>query len=330
MKKVVIKMRGGLGNQLFILSYLLCLINKYKPNISYKIDLSEYKNYKTRNFELYEYVQNSSIINPDSLTYQNKNISDIFYKIFRILDYLNRKTNYIISEKNFLSFTNIFGVQFFRHGMGEIKKLKYKNTLLTGYFQDVKYVDPCLEEMKKLTMNGQLLKKLKNNEKFDEYLFKIKSSKNNIAISMRLGKDYKNLDYPIYEGDYFYSGINFIAKKLKWKKINIFVFSDDIEESKRIVEKFDNENSKFNYIFIKNMNPIESLFLMNNCSHYVIANSSFSWWGQKLSMNTNDKEVIAPLYWLDKKRKLNELGIYEENFTLVNQNGTIVLSDSIV
>ena len=40
--------------------------------------------------------------------------------------------------------------------------------------------------------------------------------------------------------------------------------------------------------------PYHDLYLMSQCSDFIIANSSFSWWGAWLA---NKGEVIAPKKW---------------------------------
>ena len=48
--------------------------------------------------------------------------------------------------------------------------------------------------------------------------------------------------------------------------------------------------------FLQDMPVYETLRLMYSCKHFIISNSTFSWWGQYLSQNDN-KVVVSPRVW---------------------------------
>lgn len=80
---------------------------------------------------------------------------------------------------------------------------------------------------------------------------------------------------------------------LKWVKQNFFLTSD--------ICLVNNNYGKKNYI---------DMFLMSNCKHNIIANSSFSWWSAWLNSNLS-KIIIAPKSWygdlnIDRKFLLPE------------------------
>ena len=77
-------------------------------------------------------------------------------------------------------------------------------------------------------------------------------------------------------------------------KAHYFVFSDQPEAARvciplsdeRITLVMQNQSDK---------NAYADLWLMTQCQHFIIANSTFSWWGAWLAANTN-KQVIAPRF----------------------------------
>ena len=53
------------------------------------------------------------------------------------------------------------------------------------------------------------------------------------------------------------------------------------------------------FIVSENDDNRVDLCLMSMCNDFIIANSSYSWWGAWLSTN-KDKKVIAPVQWFGK------------------------------
>ena len=80
--------------------------------------------------------------------------------------------------------------------------------------------------------------------------------------------------------------------KIKNRRILFFVFSDDINWCKKKLG-FNGDN----VIFVSQDMPVyETLRLMYNCKHFILSNSTFSWWGQFLSTSKN-KLVVSPSRW---------------------------------
>ena len=105
------------------------------------------------------------------------------------------------------------------------------------------------------------------------------------AINVRRG-DYLTQPrrHPVITMDY----INESYKQLPHCD-KIIVLSDDIEWCK--------ENIKLpNLVFVENYRDCEALWLLSLCDHFIISNSSFSWWGAYLS-RTDNKVVISPDTW---------------------------------
>jgi hypothetical protein len=93
-------------------------------------------------------------------------------------------------------------------------------------------------------------------------------------------------NHPPCSIDYYQRALEVVPQSLP-----IIVFSDDIEWCKR--QAFFHGSR---WVFSHHRSNIVDMCLMSHCSHHVIANSSFSWWGAYLSANSN-KIVVAPYKW---------------------------------
>jgi len=116
-----------------------------------------------------------------------------------------------------------------------------------------------------------------------------------VAIHVRRG-DYvrdpaTNQTHGTCSVEYYSKAIERVAEMTK--RPEFFVFSDDPDWCRK------NLAVRFPTTYIANNVPggeCEDLRLMTHCRHFIIANSSFSWWGAFLSPFAG-KVVIAPRKW---------------------------------
>jgi hypothetical protein len=162
---------------------------------------------------------------------------------------------------------------------------------LEGYFQSEKYFNDCADVVRQDVT-------LKNPSPV--FVEKSKEMKigNTVSVHIRRGDYVGNPHHPTMDLSYYQKGIEEIEKKTPIDMV--VVFSDDIAWCQ--------EHIKFDYktIFINKKElglvDAEELLLMSHCKHFIIANSSFSWWGAWLASNP-DKMVIAPKKWFGDDKK---------------------------
>jgi Glycosyl transferase family 11 len=133
----------------------------------------------------------------------------------------------------------------------------------------------------------------------------IKLQSNPVSLHIRRGDYVNNKHHPLCDLEYYYHAEHYIKSKIN--NPLFFIFSDDIEWVR--------QNLKIsNCVFVSNPNitEVEELTLMSNCSHNIIANSTFSWWGAYLNQK-DGKIVIAPKQWT-KNKSSNELDILPKNW----------------
>lgn len=166
---------------------------------------------------------------------------------------------------------------------------KHGGIIYRGYFQSEKY----------FKHNRSLILDLFSLPQEDLDYINSKYSKimenKTISIHIRRG-DYLKFQnhHPLLTPEYYLKAINLILSKDKVN--NYIVFSDDIEWCKSIFG--DNEDIHY----IENEPDYIDLYLMSKCTHNIIANSTFSWWGAWLNQTPN-KIVVAPNTWFGSARK---------------------------
>jgi hypothetical protein len=171
-----------------------------------------------------------------------------------------------------------------------VSSLKSKNIYLSGNFQSETYFTskraellkdfsfPVLDEMNELVRT------------------KILNTSNSVALHIRRGDYWSTSNKNIYTSvnlHYYQQAISTLQSKLGLKRLDTFVFTDDIEWARNNLS-----NASLNIFFVdgnKKEDSWKDMYLMTCCRHHIIANSSFSWWGAWLSEKNGIN--IAPRYW---------------------------------
>lgn len=143
------------------------------------------------------------------------------------------------------------------------------NLSLTGFYQSWKYFENAQEEVKELF-------KLQHYPEMEGY----------VSIHVRRG------DYVQHAGSFPPIDINYLSFALHGSldTKQCMVFSDDIDWCKRYIP---NHFSHITFEFSEGRSEAEDLARMASCSHHIIANSTYSWFGAYLGHNP-DRKVISP------------------------------------
>ncbi|MDR3331479.1 MAG: alpha-1,2-fucosyltransferase [Synergistaceae bacterium] len=180
---------------------------------------------------------------------------------------------------------------------------------LGGYYVNAKYVDGQGDGLRDefkfnvplTTENGLALSR-------------IKTERHSTAIHIRRG-DYVGSAHDVTTPDYFRGAVKWIADRLPPGEVVFFVFSNGIDWSREILRDLDYE-----FIYIDdndNDNGHIDMYLMSQCSHFIISNSSFSWWPAWLSRRSADKIVVMPDKWKANELRENRLSMRAEGWDVV-------------
>lgn len=228
-----------------------------------------------------------------------------YAKYFELSPFINfeYKNSYITIEETDFQCC----IEFFDR-FKELIKTEYVN--LEGFFQTEKYWKPFEKEVKKMLS-------FKNDINEASKLFLDKNNINInqfVAISVRRGDFTTDPNHYLLPIEYYLGAYNrFFEDK------DVMIFSDDIQWCK---ENFMGKAGKI--IFAHNMNAIEQLSLMTHFQSFIIANSTFSWWGAYLSSFLK-KKVVRPFQHFDGvlKQEKNIKDHYPEEWLVYNYQNDV-------
>jgi hypothetical protein len=178
--------------------------------------------------------------------------------------------------------------------------------ILDDYFQGEQYF-----EKHKGKILGELKLK-KTTSELQKEIDKIKQL-NSVSIHIRRGDYVQHRRFGLLNLEYYQQAVENISKTVTDP---VFVlFSDDLNW---VMSNDFFKNLNLFPINFNNFSDMETLMLMSNCKHHIVANSSYSWWGAYLN-RSKDKIVMRPKYhW--KLTPLNE-AIYYPSEWLAIYNG---------
>lgn len=258
----VIKLKGGLGNQLFQYAFYLSL-KKRHPLTFFLFDNED---------TLYCHY-GITLESAFGITLAQK--GKCFRRLRRHFPIIIRKAHRV-EQKNSLQYNE-------KYLSGRWLVAWYE-----GYWQSEKYFNPMADEVRKTFRFRENLM----NEHTLQMAETLRGG-NYVSVHIRRG-DYMNLtDYfGLCDISYYKKAIDYFKQFL----LNpIFViFSDDIQWAK--------DNIQCDGVIFVDWNQEtdswQDMYLMSCCKHNIVANSSFSWWGAWLNTN-KDKIVVAPHHWFN-------------------------------
>jgi hypothetical protein len=277
---IIMKLKGGLGNQLF--QYALGRRLTYSNNVQLKLDISSYGTYKLHSYGIHHFNIVENIATEDDLKalgiMEGKGLRTVLSKALEKRKLIHNPHR--LNERLWAFDPDILNVS--------------DNVYLDGYWASEKYFSEIAEVIRtELTPRERL-------DRINEEMASEIAGASSVSVHIRRGDYVTNPETNKVHGTcslkYYNKCISEMA--LKVRDPHFYVFSDDVQWTKKnlIIEH------PVTYVDHNNQeNDFKDLYLMSKCKHHIIANSSFSWWGAWLS-TSKDHIVFATSRWLTPGR----------------------------
>ena len=308
---IYVEMYGRLGNQFFRYATAKALQKKYYPNEKivinftqineiHKTDPSYYNVLNEYRVDDYEVWNNTGKVLFKETNIIQKILCMVYYSLIKKFD-TKEMNGMVDTERKWQRILDKYGIYWYRYGAWNLGYSKQKNKFVSGNFECPQYFNDIKDDLvKEFTPKEPRLEK--NKELYD----KIESTES-VGISIRRGdfesdKQTKAL-HGVCDKEYFMKAIEEIKKRVD--NPVFILFSDDIEWAKANIQ------TGTVTFYEDGKDPVwEKLRMMSLCKHFILSNSTFSWWCQYLSTSEN-KIVISPSRWFNNDYRSN---LIEDSF----------------
>ena len=257
---VIIRIKGGLGNQLFQYAAGYSLAKRLNQKV--ELDSSFFPQQSLRGFKLeslnVSFRDITEFQNSLVMVYREKYLNKLLRKInIRVLP-CGKQTSYLLETKSDI--------------VPEFFDMECSNIYLDGYYQSEQYFKEYKKDLIK-----QFTPNYSSEIEYESVLAEIEGCEA-VAVHVRRGdflnaQNDHNPNHYLLGEQYYHNALRYVEEHLE--NPTFFWFSDDIDWVKRnFGEK---ENFRFISLHTKHAD-IDEMMLMKNCKHIIAANSTFSWW----------------------------------------------------
>ena len=190
---------------------------------------------------------------------------------------------------------------------------KYRRISILSYFQDSRIFSKRVVS-ERLRKDFSCPKERKQKEafrKWKEAIERVPSASVHVRRTDYLSReDHARLYGGICTEEYYKKAVELILEKEP--NTVFFIFSDDKEYVK---EHYNDE--RFIVVDDDGLDDIDEFFLISECRHHILANSTYSWWSAWLDDN-EEAMIIAPEKWLNRPHQPH---LHTKKMTVVSCGG---------
>ena len=278
MKKSIVRISEGLGNQLFMYAHAYSFSKKLGYNLMLD-PISAYRKLKIRSFLLDNFNIEFEIAN-------NVDIPNTFVK--KIKHKVNKKLDIFRSEKNFL-IENKYNNKLTKYE-DYTKNIYSNNVYIEGYFESFKYFKDFNEDI----INQFKIKKINKNTLFVNPLDILKENSVSIVVRQHRFDEKKFTQSNLNKSNIFLKNtINYILKATEYIRSKIdnpkfYIFSNDTYNLENFFDK-----KIYKVVNHTSDKAINDFYLSTLCKHFIVGPSTFHWWSAYLGSYDN-KICIRP------------------------------------